>query len=87
MQQKQQVSAAKDCTTKLAQTVFSGCYAPVKELGVTNHWTEVDWTGLDWARENVRNKPPETKLSTHKNQTQWNTGFINPCLAISTGVC
>ena len=27
---------------------------PIKFCGVTNHWTEVDWTGLD--SQNVRNK-------------------------------
>ena len=28
----------------------------IMDLGVTNHWIEVDWTGLDWTLENVRNK-------------------------------
>ena len=40
--------------------------------GVTNHWTEVGTkTGLDWTGfKNIRNKPPETKLSTRPNQAQ-----------------
>ena len=59
-------------------------------MGVTNHWTEVDWTGMDSQKcQKYVNKPLETKLSTHKNQTQWNIeflGLLNPCPAISMGV-
>ena len=37
--------------------------------GVTNHLTEVDWTGLDWTHKNVRNKlinHQKQNLSTRK---------------------
>ena len=34
--------------------------------GVTNHWTEVDWTVLDsQKRQKKVNKPLEAKLSIH----------------------
>ena len=39
-------------------------------MGVTNHWTEVDWTGLDsQTNKKYVNKPTETKFRQDQQLT------------------
>ena len=45
-------------------------------LGVTNHWTEVDWTGLDRTHQNIRNK-----LKNHRKQNWAYVQFMDLQLA------
>ena len=43
-------------------------------LGVTNHWTEVDWTGLTKMSEI---SSPETKFMHTQNRTCWSMEFLH----------
>ena len=47
----------------------------VFSTGVTDHWNEVDWTGLDSNTSDISYKLSETKFKHTQKSTQWNINF------------